>query len=241
MHFKKYYILLFLFVANITLANPIDSLKIDKNTTLIKRHFPSDFKAKYDNAQFVYEYNAEAATLSWWDRFKRWLAEKLLNYFRSSKEAGNFVSILFKTLYILAILLVVYFIAKALINKEGNWIFGRKSSALGVDTEQLEKQLLETNFDSLIAKAVAKADYRLAIRYHYLKTLKLLAKKNIIQWEFEKTNRDYYYEIANKATKEQFAYISYIYNYSWYGEFEVNDTIYNDANSAFQKLFKLIS
>ncbi len=240
MYFKKLYIV-FLFLANIVLANPTDSLQVDRNTPIANRHFPTDFKTKYNNSHFIYEYTVEAETIGWWDRFKRWLADKLINYFSSSREASKFVDILIKVLYILAILLAVYFIAKALINKEGNWIFGKKTKSLNVDAQKLEKQLLETDFDSLIAKAVAKANYRLAIRYQYLKTLKLLAKKNIIQWEFEKTNRDYYYEITQVSIKEQFAYISYIYNYSWYGEFQVDESIYKDAEMAFQKLFKTIS
>jgi hypothetical protein len=127
-----------------------------------------------------------------------------------------------------------------LINKEGNWIFGRNSDKINIDVTALDENILETNYEALIQKAVQANNYRLAIRYYYLKTLKKLAEASKIEWEYEKTNLDYYHEIENKELKNQFQYISYIYNYCWYGEFELSDTAFNEAKTSFNTLYKSI-
>lgn len=217
-----------------------DTLQVDTNTVLVKADFRENFKEHYDSDKFIYEYTAEAQTLSWWQKFKMWLVEKLISFFSTSKEANHFVSVLFKVLYIVVILFVIYFIAKTIVNKEGNWIFGRRSDHLNINTSEVEKELMETDFDTLIASAVRDKNYRLAVRYYYLKTLKLLAKKELIIWEYEKTNQDYYYELKQKDIKEKFSYISYIYNYSWYGEYGIDASDYQEAVSSFNALFKAI-
>jgi hypothetical protein len=65
--------------------------------------------------------------------------------------------------------------------------------------------------------------------------LKKLSERNIIEWHVDKTNTDYLYEIQSKELKDNFQYLSYLYNYIWYGEFEMNDTTFNQAQKAFEK------
>ncbi len=219
----------------------LDSLNIERsNSVVVKRNFDKNFKTKYQGRQFQYEYTTKAEAISWWERFKIWLIRKLDHFFSSQKAASHFASGLIKTIYIIALLIAVFFIVKALVNKEGNWIFGRSSDKINVNSSEIEQQLMETDFDILINKAIKKQNYRLAIRYQYLKTLKALSQKEFIIWDFEKTNKDYYYELKDLKIKSQFAFVSYIYNYSWYGEFEVNKSTYDEASQAFEQLFKTI-
>jgi len=236
----SYIFLLLLSFTNQVNAQAIDSLKVESNTIISKQSFRPEFKEHYTSNHFIYEYDTKAETLSLWSRFLIWIASKIVSFFDSNTQATNFVSGFFKTLYIIIILLVIYFIVKTLVNKEGSWIFGRKSDKLNINTSEVEQHLMKTDFDDLIANAVKKQNYRLAVRYYYLKTLKLLSEKEIINWEYEKTNQDYYYEIKNKKVKESFSYISYIYNYSWYGEFELDESGYQEASRSFNQLFKTI-
>ena len=57
----------------------------------------------------------------------------------------------------------------------------------------------------------------------FIKTLKHLSSKEIINWQINKTNRDYYYEISDNNIKEQFVKLSQIFSYVWYGDFEINE------------------
>lgn len=213
-------------------------LKIDTSTNIIKRELPKTFKENYHEDDFNYEISFEE-TLSLYERFMRWLINLLSRLFNSTPEGtGNVISIGFKIIGISLILWVIFKIIMLLINKEGNFIFGRSSDTLIIEAKNIEKNIHSTDFKSLISKAENENNYRLAIRYHYLQVLKHLSTKGKIEWDAEKTNYDYYRELKDEKLKKEFQYISYIYDYAWYGEFELNDADYQKGISAFSKILK---
>jgi hypothetical protein len=67
-----------------------------------------------------------------------------------------------------------------------------------------------------------------------------MSAKQMIVWDIEKTNSDYLYEIKELSQKEDFAYLSYLYNYIWYGEFELDEATFLKAKTAFEKTIKSI-
>ena len=79
-------------------------------------------------------------------------------------------------------------------------------------------------------------NYRLAIRYYYMWLLKSLTDRGEIEWDIEKTNGDYYREIKSESLKQDFQFLSYVYEYSWYGEFEISDSDFSKTETAFLKL-----
>jgi len=101
-----------------------------------------------------------------------------------------------------------------------------------------EETLSVTNFDKLIKKALKNNNYRLATRYEYLKSLQQLSQKEIIKWNYDKTNSEYLNEIKNKTTKDLFKKASYIYDYVWYGEFFINKDHFNQNQLVFNQLNK---
>jgi hypothetical protein len=44
----------------------------------------------------------------------------------------------------------------------------------------------------------------------------------------------YLYEIKSTGLKTDFQYLSYLYNYIWYGEFEMPDHTFQHAKKAFE-------
>ncbi len=214
----------------------------DENQTIEIKKFPKNFKENYTDEVFQYEYDFDPNQLSVWQQFEHWLSQKFNDWFNivDEKKAARFTKYLFRTLYVLAFLAVLYFILKTIINKEGNWVFGRKSDSVNIHATILKEDLLETNFDDLIYKAKENNDYRLAIRYYYLKVLKNLTEKQIIDWDNEKTNHDYIYEIKEDSLREQFEYISYVYDYCWYGEFQLNENSFEEAENKFNQLIQQI-
>jgi hypothetical protein len=68
-----------------------------------------------------------------------------------------------------------------------------------------------------------------------------MSEKQIIEWDVEKTNSDYLYEIKNERQKEDFAYLSYLYNNIWYGEFTLDEATFEKAKNAFEKSIKTIN
>jgi hypothetical protein len=150
------------------------------------------------------------------------------------------VGLMLKIIAVLIVVFVIYMIVKAIMNKEGQWIFGRNSDKKGIHYSEIEKNLHLVDFEKLIQKALEADEKRLIIRYYYLWLLKKMSAKQMIVWDIEKTNSDYLYEIKEQSQKEDFAYLSYLYNYIWYGEFELDEATFLKAKTAFEKTIKSI-
>jgi len=203
--------------------------------------FAKNFKKKYTDTAFIYEFKTPEKNA--WDRFKEWLANFFKNIFKftDSKSAVNFVDILLRTIAILIVLAVIYMIVKSIMNKEGQWVFGKNSDRKIINYDEIEKNLHKVDFEKLIQKSLESGENRLTIRYYYLWLLKKMSENHLIEWDVEKTNSDYLYEIKDEAQKEDFAYLSYLYNNIWYGEFELDEATFAKARNAFEKSIKKIN
>jgi len=153
----------------------------------------------------------------------------------------NFVGILLKVVAVIIVVIVIYLIVKALINKEGQWIFGKNSSKKNIHYSDIEKNIHLLDFEKLIRESMESGEKRVAVRYYYLWLLKVMAQNNYIKWDIEKTNSDYLYEIQSPVHKEEFTYLSYLYNYIWYGEFEIDDATFKKAENRFKNSIKTFS
>lgn len=207
---------------------------IDEDS-IASRSFRENFQKDYTSEDFIYETIAPKETTKW-DNFKAWLLHWLDRIFSFGGE-GNATAfeIILKTLALLVVLFVVYLIVKAIINKEGGWIFGKSSKKKIKIAEFQEEDIHNIDFKSIIEKNKSLKNYRLSIRYYYLWLLKRMSDSHIIEWDIEKTNSDYLYEIQRAALKEDFQYLSYIYDYSWYGEFTIDEALFQKAEKAFIK------
>ena len=151
----------------------LNKIKID-TSNINKRVFDKNFKSKYKSQDFVYEFKPKE--LNAWDRFKEWLSNVFKDIFNlSSNEASmNAVGIFLKTLAVILIIFVIYLITKAILNKEGTWIFGKNSDKKIVDYTDIEKNIHQVDFEYLIKKTIQSGDNRLTIRYYYLWHLKIM-------------------------------------------------------------------
>ena len=153
----------------------------------------------------------------------------------SDTVSGKVVDIVLKTLAVLLIIFVIYLIVKAILNGEGQWIFGKSSDKKVIHYEDIEKNIHLVDFEKLIKETLKSGEQRLSIRYYYLWILKKMSDKNMIEWDIEKTNSDYLYELKEQTFKSDFEYVSYLYNYIWYGEFEMTEDSFLQAKNAFEK------
>ena len=85
----------------------------------------------------------------------------------------------------------------------------------------------KSDFDTNINQAIRNGNYRLAIRYQYLKTLHKLADKHLIELAADKTNYQYVREISHRSYQNDFASLTLNYEYVWYGEFNIDESIYH--------------
>ena len=206
----------------------------------VKRTFDQDFKSRYTDADFDYIPQAPEKTL--WQNFTEWLAALLRDLFKNADPEKSMTAAIWiiRVLAFAIIITVIYFITKAILKKEGRWIFGKDGNRKIIHADGIEKNLQAVNFEKLISDTLASGDLRLAIRYYYLWLLKRLSEKGHIQWDAEKTNSDYLHEITNPAIKDEFSYLSYLYNYIWYGEFAVDEDTFEKSKKAFERTIQSV-
>ena len=208
-----------------------DTLQVD-DANISPRQF-DNLSSKYTDEAFVYERTVE--TSGWWTRFKKWLSDKLNSIFNfeNRESAARATDLAIKVAGVILFLLVIYFIFRAIINKEGKWVFGKSSDKNIIPVTDLESNILVIDFKTLIKDAEKEGNYRMAVRFYYLWLLKALTSAEIIEYDVEKTNSDYFNEIKETRLQQNFAYTSYLYNYIWYGEFDVDDHQFKQAKLAF--------
>lgn len=214
---------------------------VDDSIITRKPKFEPGFKEKYKSDDFKYEVKASEKNL--WERFKEWLAYWFQKIFGLSNMdvSSKWVEYTLKAIAALIVIYVIYLIAKIILNKEGQWVFGKSTTKKIYTDEEIEKNLIHVDFEKLIQETLNSGHNRLAIRYYYLWLLKRLAEKTIIDWHAEKTNSDYLYEIQSNDLRTDFQYLSYLYNYIWYGEFEMTDATFSHAKNAFERTLKSLN
>jgi hypothetical protein len=96
----------------------------------------------------------------------------------------------------------------------------------------------EGNIDDKIRKAAAEKDYRTAVRFMYLKGLRLLSDKGWLRLHAQATNHDYVHQVSKYPVGPAFRFLTDVYDYVWYGEFAVTETQFERLQSDFQRFYQ---
>ncbi|WP_051254168.1 DUF4129 domain-containing protein [Arenibacter latericius] len=214
------------------------ALAEDHNTPIVPRNFKRDLNERYSGNNFNYDVgDGESQNLL--ARFFTWLSDWLQRVFGIDLPSGT-AHVLEIIIYILLGLLAIYLLVRFLTGEQASAIFSKKATSFG-NLDLSEEHIENIDLDTLLATALSQNNYRSAIRYQYLKALKTLSKKEIIVWQYEKTNQDYQNEISLPDIKSVFKEISYLYDYVWYGEQEIDEQRYVAAQVKFDLINKLDS
>lgn len=108
-----------------------------------------------------------------------------------------------------------------------------KSANTIVTHQAFTENVHELDFDTLITNAVKGANYRLATRLYYLKTLKKLSDNNLINWQKNKTNFEYYYELPANEQRKEFYHLTRVFESVWYGNHEISAADFDENLKAF--------
>ncbi len=236
---KKLYILLFFIFGSLN-GQEIDSLSVRIDSSHINvREFNRALKESYSGRDFDYQDSIEGEAENFIARGINWFFRKIGELFgvKLSPETLNFLELL---TYILLIILAIVLIAKLLSGRDAGALFSKKNSSVN-NFNVREEHIERIDFDTLISDALAQNNYRLALRYRFLKLLKELSKAGYIQWHFEKTNSDYYKELKTESVRSGFKEVSYLYDYVWYGEFTLDARGFEEAQYRFEKITKSLS
>lgn len=101
----------------------------------------------------------------------------------------------------------------------------RKKATLITSEEEAHPEtdnIFEINYQREIDKAVGNGNYRFAVRLMFLRLLKNLSDKNIIQYKPDRTNFDYLLQLNSTRHYHDFFRLTRNYEYSWYGQFDID-------------------
>jgi hypothetical protein len=98
----------------------------------------------------------------------------------------------------------------------------------------------DEEFDKHISTAIDEANYQQATRYLYLKALRLLHTRGLIQFHPDATNNDYLLSMAAHKLSSHFNYLTRIYDYVWYGKFPLTSAQFKALNKSFQHFYNLV-
>jgi large-conductance mechanosensitive channel len=211
-----------------------DSLKVKRDTIVYHkttaiseaRTFTADINEKYNGKDFEYTENEPEK------RSDSNLNLGFLSFF------GFFMQSVFP--FLLGGF-IVFIIVKAMLGYDVKFWKRTKNAKKIPDTLIYEDEdIHEVDLAVLLKHAIEHKNFRLAIRYYYLMSLKSLSTKNIIEYHKDKTNSEYLFEIENSEMRSQFSYLSYVYSYVWYGEFPVDEVRFTKAQLKYQSFLKSI-
>jgi len=138
-------------------------------------------------------------------------------------------------LWILTIAGFIIFIFVVLTNNNSG-LFRRSNKQLGEQESDIETDdIFAINYQREIDKAAGAGNYRLAVRLMFLRLLKNLSEKQIIQYKHDRTNFDYLVQLSATRYYNDFFRLTRNYEYSWYGHFEVNPELYKKIKTEFEQ------
>ena len=100
--------------------------------------------------------------------------------------------------------------------------------------EAVSEDIFNINYQREIEKAINAENYRFAIRLMFLKLLKNLSNKNIIQYRQERTNFEYLSQLFSTGYYNDFFRLTRNYEYTWYGKFEVSPEAFGTIKTEFE-------
>lgn len=210
-----------------SLENSGETIEYHKNTTINQpRTFKKDLKETYNGKDFVYQEDKSTKKVAKNNSFNLGILEFFIFFMQTIFPflLGGFI---------------IFVILKVLLGFDAQfWKSSRSSKKI---TDRLiydDEDLHELPLEGLLKQALENKNFRLAIRYYYLTSLKILSNKEVISYHKDKTNSAYLLEIENMDIKNQFSYLSYVYAYVWYGEFTLDEASFISAQNKYQSFLK---
>lgn len=206
-----------------------DTITYNKTLDFDRKRTFNDLKSKYNDAAFKYKEEQE--------KVKKKSNNKIGTTFLT-----NFMSFFVTILPYLLGVIVVFILVKSFVKTDANfWKFSKSTKKASKKlVYEDDENIDENDYNTLLSNAIKNKDYRLATRYYYLSLLKKLAKKELIQYHKDKTNTEYQFELNNKQQRSNFAYLAYIYDYVWYGEFPVDELKFNTIEKKFKSFIQSV-
>lgn len=162
----------------------------------------------------------------------RWLLAQFRRLLGGAEEEATFWVWFAR---VLAVTVVVYVVLK-LANSDLRSLFRGRVERSVSGMAEVDENIHEMNFDDLIEQAITEGNYRRGVRLLYLRALKQLTDRELINWRRDKTNREYLLELRKSHLHVPFADATWLFEYVWYGNQQVSETSFRSIRETFSNL-----
>lgn len=138
-------------------------------------------------------------------------------------------------MYVLIFALIVFIVFKLIDNN--NLFYRGKGKSLTLNTGD-EEFLEETDLQSRIDQSVRDKDFRKAVRYSFVQMLQDLDQQGWIKYHAKSTNHDYQLQLLKAPFYNDFQFLVQIYEYVWYGEFDITEQQFISIQPKFRSILK---
>ncbi|QNA42730.1 DUF4129 domain-containing protein [Lacibacter sediminis] len=145
-----------------------------------------------------------------------------------------FIEVLLWTLLIGALLFVLY---RVFLSDRGLFASPLRNKKLLVEEEKFTDDVY---LDQQLQQAIKEGNYRLGIRFLYLQSLNKLSERGWLQLSPDKTNYQYVRELAKPQLKNTFSRITLHYEYAWYGDFVIEQHVFEPIKKEFEQFHQTI-
>lgn len=147
---------------------------------------------------------------------------------------GFFASDAVRIIFYILIGALILFVLYRIIVVNDLFIFhsSRKKSLLSQESTVSKPDSI--HIDSHIQEAIEQKQFNSAIRFLFLKTLYLLNDKTLIDCHPEATNNEYLHQMRHHKKVDDFRFLTKIYEYAWYGKFNINEQQFSIAHNNFK-------
>lgn len=236
---KRIILYISLFICTVAYAqSEKDAVRADTQP-ITQKYFDADHIEAYKQLDdFKYEKGQEKENFFqiFWNWVKRVVKNILSFFFDDIAPAVGFLALLLRTLPWIVALIALYFIIKFFLKIDTKTVIEGKTRRTVVQISEEEELLLKQDLKILIKEAVTAKNFRLAVRYYYLYNLQKLSDKELIVWQQEKTNEDYIKELTHKHIRPDFIETTRLYDFVWYGNFNINEAEFHKAETLFNQL-----
>lgn len=165
--------------------------------------------------------------------WKQEVASQQNNFFERFITAFSRSAFLKIILYLILTAAILFTVYQVLVVNNFFTFSRRRKHREDKTTEDVEN-LLE-HLDEKLADAIQSHNYRHAVRFLYLKTLRQLSESGVIVLNAKFTNKDYVAQLSSHNSGNAFTDLTKIYEYVWYGEFIPNDTQFDVIRKNFHE------
>ncbi len=191
----------------------------------------------------LFNYKEALPEDTWWTRFKQKINDiyrAFIRWLTGGNEASGVWRVIVEVLPYLLLLGFITLIVWIFTKMDSGTLLMEKINAPETALSNDEELINRKDLQELIDHALSNGNYRLAVRFYYLLILQKMSSQNLIEWQVQKTNHDYIYELEHREQRDHFTKVTAIYDYIWYGNFEVDKNAFAKAETSFKKMSSLL-